>query len=132
MPKPKLLIVDDDIAVCQTLAEALDEHGYDCTTEIHGLEVLSRLQTEFYDGVLLDLMMPEIDGLDLLQQIKEPFPDLPVIIITGFGSIEIAVESMRAGASDFVTKPVDLAVLDIRIKKAIEHEQTRRLAFTDG
>lgn len=132
MPKPKLLIVDDDLAVCDTLAEALNEHGYDCTIEANGLKVISRLQTALFDGVLLDLVMPEIAGLDLLQRIKEPFPDLPVIIITGYGSIETAVESMRAGAADFVTKPIDLAVLDIRIKKAIEHEQTRRLAFTDG
>ncbi len=132
MPKPKLLIVDDDLAVCDTLAEALNEHGYDCTIETNGLKVISRLQTALFDGVLLDLVMPEIAGLDLLQRIKEPFPDLPVIIITGYGSIETAVESMRAGAADFVTKPIDLAVLDIRIKKAIEHEQTRRLAFTDG
>ncbi len=132
MPKPKLLIVDDDIAVCKTLAETLNEHGYDCTIETNGLQVLSRLQTEFFDSVLLDLLMPEIAGLELLQRIKGPFPDLPVIIITGFGSIETAVESMQAGASDFVTKPIDIAVLDIRIKKAIEHEQTRRLAFTDG
>lgn len=131
MPKPKLLIVDDDIVICQILAEILNDHGYDCTIETNGIKVLSRLQTEFFDGVLLDLMMPEIDGLALLKRIKEPFPDLPVIIITGFGSIETAVECMRAGASDFVTKPIDMAVLDIRIKKAIEHEQTRRLAFTD-
>ncbi|ETW97142.1 MAG: hypothetical protein ETSY1_23800 [Candidatus Entotheonella factor] len=132
MPKPKLLLVDDEFTVCKTLAEILNEHGYDCTIETNGLQVLSRLQSELFDGVLLDLMMPAISGLDLLQRIKEPFPDLPVIIITGYGSIETAVESMQAGASDFVTKPIDMAVLDIRIKKAIEHEQTRRLAFTDG
>jgi two-component system cell cycle response regulator len=132
MPKPKLLLVDDDIAICHTLAELLTEYGYDCLIETHGLNVLSRLQTALFDSVLLDLMMPEITGLELLQRIKEPFPDLPVIIITGYGSIETAVECMQAGASDFVTKPIDMAVLDIRIKKAIEHEQTRRLAFTDG
>jgi diguanylate cyclase (GGDEF)-like protein len=132
MPKPKFLIVDDDIAVCDTLAETLTEHGYDCTIENNGLNVLTRLQTDFFDGVLLDLMMPKITGLELIQRIKEPFPELPVIIITGYGSIETAVQCMRAGASDFVTKPIDMAVLDIRIKKAIEHEQTRRLAYTDG
>lgn len=132
MPKPKLLIVDDDSAVCEALTEILDECGYDCRVENNGLKVLSRLQTKLFDCILLDLMMPEIDGLELLQIIKEPFPDLPVIIITGFGSIETAVESIKAGASDFVTKPIDMAILDIRIKKAIEHEQTRRLAYTDA
>lgn len=128
---PKLLIVDDDMTVCDVLTDTLTEYGYDCAVETNGLDVLPRLQTEFFDGVLLDLMMPEIDGLELLQLIKEPFPDLPVIIITGFGSIETAVESIKAGASDFVTKPIDMTILDIRIRKAIEHEQTRRLAYTD-
>ncbi len=128
---PKLLIVDDDITVCDVLTDTLTEYGYDCTIENNGLNVLSRLQTEFFDGVLLDLLMPEIGGLELLQLIKEPFPDLPVIIITGFGSIETAVECIKSGASDFVTKPIDMTILDIRIRKAIEHEQTRRLAYTD-
>jgi len=131
MPKLQLLIVDDEITVCHALTATLSHYGYDCTIETNGLKVLSRLQTELFDGVLLDLRMPEIAGFELLQCIKEPFPDLPVIIMTGFGSIETAVECMQAGAADFVTKPIDLAVLDIRIKKAIEHEQTRRLAFTD-
>ncbi len=128
---PKLLIVDDDITVCNVLTDTLTEYGYDCVVETNGLNVLSRLQTEHFDGVLLDLLMPEIDGLALLQLIREPFPDLAVIIITGFGSIETAVESIQAGASDFVTKPIDIKILDIRIRKAIEHEQTRRLAYTD-
>ncbi len=129
---PKLLIVDDDMTVCDVLTDTLNEYGYDCTIETNGLNVPSRLQTDFFDGVLLDLLMPEINGLELLQLIKEPFPALPVIIITGFGSIETAVESIKAGASDFVTKPIDMTILDIRIRKAIEHEQTRRLAYTDG
>lgn len=128
---PKLLIVDDDLTVCDVLTDTLTEYGYDCAVETNGLNVISRLRTEFFDGVLLDLLMPEIDGLELLQLIKEPFPELPVIIITGFGSIETAVESIKAGASDFVTKPIDMTILDIRIRKAIEHEQTRRLAYTD-
>jgi diguanylate cyclase (GGDEF)-like protein len=127
-----ILIVDDELAICLLLAEMLKEYGYDIVTETDGCQVLPLLQTRSFDAVIVDLMMPNINGIELVQQIKKPFPDLPVIIITGFGSIETAVQSMQAGASDFVTKPVDPPVLDFRLKKSIEHAQTRRLAYTDG
>jgi two-component system, cell cycle response regulator len=82
--------------------------------------------------VLLDMRMPAITGSDLLRQITQVFEGLPVIIVTGHGTIEAAVESMQAGAADFVTKPVPAAVLHIRIQKVLEHAHTRRLASTDG
>jgi diguanylate cyclase (GGDEF)-like protein len=82
--------------------------------------------------VLLDLFMPNINGIELLRQMKQSFETLPVVIMTGYGSIEVAVESMQAGASDFVTKPVEATVLDIRLKRAIEYAHTKRLADTDG
>ena len=132
MSTPKLLIVDDNLTVCQSLADILNTIGYDCAIETYGLEALSHLRTQHVDVVLLDMIMPEISGLELLQRIKEQYPELPVIIITGYGSVEMAVECMQAGAADFVHKPIDVTVLNIRIQKAIEHEQTRRLAYTDG
>ena len=128
----KVLVVDDDLTICRLLAEMLKEYGYDITTETQAKRVLSLLQSEPFDAVLVDLIMPDIDGIELVQLIKGPFPDIPVIIVTGFGSIETAVKSMQAGAADFVTKPVDAPVLDIRLKKSIEHAQTRRLAYTDA
>ncbi len=128
----RILIVDDDITVCRLLAEMLKGYGYDVAVESNGRKVMSLLQAEPFDAILVDLVMPELHGIDLLQQVKQPFPDVPVIIITGYGSIETAVDSMKAGAADFVTKPVEPPALDIRIKKAIEHAQTKRLAYTDG
>jgi diguanylate cyclase (GGDEF)-like protein len=82
--------------------------------------------------MLLDMSMPAISGLEVLRQVTQVFEELPVIIVTGHGSIEIAVESMQAGAADFVTKPVPAAVLHLRIQKALEHARTRRLASTDS
>jgi diguanylate cyclase (GGDEF)-like protein len=82
--------------------------------------------------MLLDMSMPAISGLEVLRQVTQAFEELPVIIVTGHGSIEIAVESMQAGAADFVTKPVPAAVLHLRIQKALDHARTRRLASTDG
>jgi two-component system cell cycle response regulator len=128
----KVLIVDDEEVVCKVFAEMLERYGYQTVTETDASKVLGHLWTECFDVVLLDLLMPDISGIDLLRQIKQPFEDLPVIIITGHGSIETAVASMQAGASDFVTKPVEAAVLDIRIKKALEYSHTKRLANTDG
>jgi two-component system cell cycle response regulator len=94
--------------------------------------VLDILRREPFEVVLLDISMPVITGMDVLRQITQAFEELPVIIVTGHGSIEVAVESMQAGAADFVTKPVPAAVLHIRIQKALEHARTRRLASTDG
>ncbi len=129
---PKVLIVDDEESLCKLFAEMLKPYGYKTTTETDGSKVLELLWAERFDVVLLDLIMPTVNGIDVLRQLKQSFAELPVIIVTGHGSIETAVESMQAGASDFVTKPVEASVLDIRIKKAIDHAHTRRLAYTDG
>ena len=111
----------------------LNHYGsYQVVTTTDGRKVMDILRREPFDVVLLDMHMPAITGRDLLRQITQAFEALPVIIVTGYGSIEAAVESMQAGAADFVTKPVLAAVLHIRIKKVLEHTQTRRLASTDG
>lgn len=128
----KVLIVDDEEVVCQVFAEMLQEYGYQAAIETNGSKVIDCLWKEHFDVVLLDLMMPGTSGIDLLRQLKQGFEELPVIIVTGYGSIETAVESMQAGAADFVTKPVLASVLDIRIKRVIEYAQTKRLANTDG
>jgi diguanylate cyclase (GGDEF)-like protein len=128
----RVLVVDDEEIVCEVLAEMLKAYGYQVRTETDGRNVIDLLWQEHFDVVLLDLMMPAISGLELLRQLKQSFEELPVIMVTGYGSIETAVESMRTGASDFVTKPVTAAVLDIRVKRAIEYAQTKRLANTDG
>jgi diguanylate cyclase (GGDEF)-like protein len=128
----KILIVDDEEVVCELFAKILKQHGYQVVTETDGSKTMDHLRGERFDVVLLDLIMPQINGIALLYQIKHSFKDLPVVIVTGHGSIENAVESMQAGAADFVTKPVEASVLDLRIKKAIEDAHTKRLANTDG
>ena len=115
---PKVLIVDDDVKVCASFSKILELYGFHTVTETDGNKIVPLLRQEHFDVILLDLLMPSIDGLDLLRQLKQSFENLPVIIVTGYGSIETAVESMQAGAADFVTKPVDASVLNIRIQKA--------------
>ncbi|GIX46436.1 MAG: diguanylate cyclase response regulator [Candidatus Tectimicrobiota bacterium] len=129
----RVLIVDDEPTICRLLAEMLKQfEGYQVMTEADGRRVLPLLQQEAFDVVLLDLIMPNPDGMTLLREVKKRHPELPVIVVTGYGSIETAVAAMQAGAADFMTKPVQASVLDIRIKKALEHVHAWRLAHTDG
>jgi diguanylate cyclase (GGDEF)-like protein len=129
----KVLVVDDEEIICTLFAAMLGHYGrYHVVTTTDGRQVMDILRREPFDVMLLDMSMPAISGLDVLRQVTQVFEELPVIIVTGHGSIEIAVESMQAGAADFVTKPVPAAVLHLRIQKALEHARTRRLASTDG
>ena len=129
----KVLVVDDEEIICTLFAAMLGHYGrYHVVTTTDGRQVIDILRREPVDVMLLDMSMPAISGLDVLRQVTQAFEELPVIIVTGHGSIEIAVESMQAGAADFVTKPVPAAVLHLRIQKALEHARTRRLASTDG
>ena len=128
-----VLVVDDEEIICTLFAAMLSHYGhYHVVTTTDGHQVLDILRREPFDVMLLDMSMPAISGLEVLRQVTQAFEELPVIIVTGHGSIEIAVESMQAGAADFVTKPVPAAVLHLRIQKALEHARTRRLASTDG
>jgi two-component system cell cycle response regulator len=129
----KVLVVDDEEIICTLFAAMLGHYGrYHVVTTTDGRQVMDILRREPFDVMLLDMSMPAISGLDVLRQVTQAFEELPVIIVTGHGSIEIAVESMQAGAADFVTKPVPAAVLHLRIQKALDHARTRRLASTDG
>jgi diguanylate cyclase (GGDEF)-like protein len=128
-----VLVVDDEAIICTLFAAMLGHYGrYHVVTTTDGRQVMDILRREPFDVMLLDMAMPAISGLEVLRQVTQAFEELPVIIVTGHGSIEIAVESMQAGAADFVTKPVPAAVLHLRIQKALEHARTRRLASTDG
>jgi diguanylate cyclase (GGDEF)-like protein len=128
----KILIVDDEEVVCRLFAEMLKLYGYQTVMTTDGSTVVEMLWKEPFDVVLLDLVMPPFHGLELLRQIKQCDENLPVVIVTGYGSIETAVESMQAGAADFVTKPVEASVLNIRIQRAIEYAHAKRLANTDS
>jgi two-component system cell cycle response regulator len=127
-----VLIVDDEAVICDLFSELLKHYGYETLSETDPTKVMGLLRVEHFDVILLDLIMPGVCGFELLKQITNNYENLPVIIVTGHGSIETAVEAMKAGASDFVTKPVEASVLDIRIKKSIEYIRTKRLATTDG
>ncbi len=114
-----ILIVDDEKHYRLILSEVLQEEGYDSFTAASGMEALDILKSQIIDLVLTDVKMPGMTGIDLLENIKEINPDLPVIIMTAFGSVEKAVEAMHKGAYTFILKPFENEALIAQIAKSI-------------
>jgi DNA-binding NtrC family response regulator len=123
--KKSILIVDDDKNTCKGIAEALSKAyiTYDASNGLEALEVLGK-NTDI-ELVLTDMIMPEMNGIELLEKIRAANDDIVVILITGYSSIESAVEAMRKGAYDYITKPIDLNKLEITIKNALENKRLR-------
>jgi two-component system nitrogen regulation response regulator NtrX len=115
-----ILIIDDEKAIRKTLTEILSFEGYKLDEAGDGEEGLKKYREKAYDVVLCDIKMPKIDGLDFLQRAVESNPDVPIIMISGHGNIETAVEAVKKGAYDFIQKPPDLNRLLITIRNAME------------
>jgi two-component system, NtrC family, nitrogen regulation response regulator NtrX len=115
-----LLIIDDERAIRKTLSEILTFEGYKIEEASDGEEGLKKFSEKSYDAVLCDIKMPKIDGLEFLQKAVEKNPDVPIIMISGHGTIETAVEAVKKGAYDFIQKPPDLNRLLITIRNAME------------
>ncbi|MDD4574288.1 MAG: sigma-54 dependent transcriptional regulator, partial [Sphaerochaeta sp.] len=130
--KRSILIVDDEKNIRNGLAMAMELEGYETLTAEDGAEAWSLMGKKDVDLVITDLRMPNLSGEQLLQKINSAYPRLPVIILTGHGTIETAVDAMRKGAIDFFTKPVELDRLSLVVKKALsttdlyaEHERLK-------
>lgn len=117
----RILIIDDDRALCELLEEDLSLRGHRVWTALKVTEARDLLHLEEVDIVLTDLNMPGTSGIDFCAELNENRPDLPVVIMTAFGSLETAIAALRAGAYDFVTKPVDLDLLHISLGRALQH-----------
>lgn len=123
MPNPKILLVDDEKSVAGLLALALRDAGYDVDVEYGGADAIGRLADEVYDAVVADLRMEKVDGLAVLKASRQRYPSPSVIIMTGHGSIDSAVEAMKLGATDYLTKPVDPDELTLSLERALERRQ---------
>ena len=124
---PSVLIVDDEQDMLQLLRRSL-ESELDCKVQTapSAEKALQLLDADIFDLVLADIKMPGMNGLDLLQSIKKDTPDLTVVMMTAFGHVEMAVEAMKRGAYDFVTKPFELDSLVLRLEKALERSRLIR------
>ena len=125
-PKPKILVVDDDPDILRLLRQRLEQLGYAVRTAAHGLEACDRLAGEQPDLVLLDLRLPRLSGLEVLRQVKQTVPELTVIVMTAYATVEKAVEAMKEGAYDFLTKPLTPGHLELVVQKAFEWQALQR------
>jgi DNA-binding NtrC family response regulator len=124
-PLPSILLVDDDPAFRRVMTAEIARLGYDVAAAASGEEALQRLTKEEPDVVLLDLRLPGVNGLDALRAIRESHPGPEVLILTGHGSIDSAIEAIRNGAFDYVLKPCPIDELQIRIQRALERRSLR-------
>lgn len=116
---PTILVVDDEVSIRRTLREILEYEDYDVDEAEDGAEALDAMRATSYDLVLLDVKMPDVDGMDVLEAAAEERPALPVVMISGHGTIETAVEATKLGAYDFIEKPPDLNRLLVTIRNAL-------------
>ena len=125
MPKRQesILVVDDEPAIRDSLETLLSEANYRVTLAKNGSEGIKNIERDIFDLVLLDVMMPDKNGLEVLEEIHLSSPETAVIMITAFGTIENAVKAIKSGALDYVTKPWDNEKLLIDIHNGIEHQK---------
>ncbi len=121
--KPQILLIDDDHESCKALATLLSRSGYKIDISHSGEDAILILKQQSFDLIISDLVLPGINGIDILKWVKEHSPNTCLILITGKASTETAVEAMREGALDYITKPFNLERLKVQIAKAIEKSQ---------
>ena len=126
MKDMKILIVDDEHEFATTLAERLQLRDFDTTVAYTGKDALSITSSTTFDVVLLDLKMPDMSGLEVLEKIKARDPSVEVIMLTGHGSTARSLNGMDRGAFDYLMKPVELSELIIKIKQAYEKRQLNK------
>lgn len=126
--RPRILVVDDDEMVGEVMVESIRADGHDVDYCEDGAEALERSRTKTYDLMVTDMRLPGLDGLSLLRKLRATNIDTDVIVITGYGSIENAVECMKAGALDYLIKPFTVELLQIAVRKALEHRDLRQRA----
>jgi DNA-binding NtrC family response regulator len=122
----RVLIVDDDPASRRLFEVRLRPLECDVTTAENGEQALVAIRKDVPDLVLLDLQMPKVSGLEMLRALRKEGPDVPTVVITAHGSIDVAVEAMKEGACDFITKPVDANHFDIVVRKVLETTRLKR------
>jgi len=128
MKKHKLLLVDDDPFILEGIGEDLESNGYQVTRASNGETAVDLLETTQFDLVITDLVMDSTDGIQVLKKTKELNSDAQVIILTGFGDIESAIEALRSQADDFLLKPCESQEMLFRVKNCLEkQEMTRKI-----
>src|SRR5437667_10438184 len=125
MPKSRILVIDDEVAIRDSLRMMLEYEGYDCVGAATGQDGLSLVEREAPDLVLLDVKMPGMDGLEVLDRLRAMNDALPVVVISGHGTISTAVEATKKGAFDFVEKPFASERVLVILRNALDQGRLR-------
>lgn len=118
MSEEKVLLVDDEQDFLKALSQRMQAKGLEITPATSGEEAIEAVKDEFFDAVVLDMMMPNLDGIETLKKIKEINPDVQVILLTGHATVDKGIEAMKLGAMDFLEKPAEINSLMQKIKRA--------------
>jgi DNA-binding NtrC family response regulator len=116
----RVLVVDDEMIVCESCKRILEEEGYEVEMALSGQEAFQKMKEDPFDIVITDLKMPGVDGMEVLNVFRKEYPDAVIIMITGFSTVETAVEAMKLGAFDYIPKPFTPDEVSIVVKKALE------------
>ena len=120
MEKPRILLVDDDKNTANGLRKILLQDGYDTSCTYTGKEASNLIETEHFDIVITDMKLPDISGFSIIEKVKKKDIDIAVVMITAFSSIQTAIDAMKKGADDYLTKPVNIEELELILKKILE------------
>jgi len=123
MTTPEILIIDDEKNILDLLNVVFKKEGYEVTTSISSAKALEYIKSRDFDIILSDIKMPEISGMQILQHVREKKPEIPMIMITAFGTIKQAVEALQAGALDYIVKPFDVEELKIIVAQGLERKR---------
>jgi DNA-binding NtrC family response regulator len=130
--KVRILLVDDEEDFVKALSERLEMRDYDVTTSLSGEDALEKIRHYNFDVVILDVLMPGVNGIDVLREIKSTKPLIEVIMLTGHATVDTAIEGMKLGASDYLMKPCETEDLVTKIQRAYnkkaEHDERIRAA----
>lgn len=125
MKNYKILFIDDDQEILSIVEQYLSRCGFSVTTESSGLKAIELIKKDQYSVVFTDMIMPDISGMDLLKQIKEISPETEVIIVSGYGTIELAIQAMKSGSYDFLQKPINFDRFRILIERIIDKQKLK-------
>jgi DNA-binding NtrC family response regulator len=119
----KILVIDDERSIRNTLKDILEYEKYEVTTAENGIKGFEILKKNTFDILLLDIKMPEIDGMEVLEKVRKDYPDLQIIMISGHGNVDTAVKAVKNGAFDFIEKPLDLNRLLVTVRNALDRTE---------
>src|SRR4030067_1641578 len=125
MPKGRILVVDDEESMGKFMQIMLQKEGYEVTPALSGSEALKIIKQKEYDLVIADLMMPEMNGLKLLSEVKQYDSQIDFIVMTAFASVDTAIEAMKSGALDYVTKPFKVDEIKLAIARSFERQELK-------